>query len=245
MSQNQNKIYKAIVVDDERLARKELIKMLEEFNNVDVVGDADSVDSAVIQIEEKSPDIVFLDIQMPGKSGFDLLDEVDFNGTIIFVTAYDAYAIRAFEVNALDYLLKPVSHERLEKAISRVVSDMPNEIIITKGLELSDRLFLTIGNQMKFICVNSIVAILAEGDYTMLYLNDGSRGLVTKPMKEWETRLPIATFCRIHRSSIINTDYVEKVEKWFNYSYRIYLKHLDEPLVVSRRYAKKIKDQFS
>lgn len=234
----------ALVIDDEKLARRELISMLAYYPNIRIVGEADSVDKAIEQIDKHNPDLIFLNIQMPGKSGFDLLDMLEINAKIIFVTAFDDYAIRAFEVNALDYLPKPVSQERLTKSIERITEDITESTVSDKKLNYTDRLFIEYGNKTRFIKVNDITCIAADGDYSKLFLADGSYGLVSKTMKEWETRLPDNNFCRIHRSSIINIDYIQQIDKYFNNSYKISLKGIAEPLVISRRYAKKIKDIF-
>ncbi|MBI9069288.1 MAG: response regulator transcription factor [Salinivirgaceae bacterium] len=243
-----NKKYKVLVVDDERLARKGLINMLAEFPELELVGEAEDVPSAIIAIEELKPDLVFLDIQMPGQSGFDLIEQIDFPGKIIFVTAYDEYALRAFEINALDYLMKPVTNDRLKKSLERIEQEnQENEAISEKINELlnyNDRLFTTVGTKVQFIKINSIILIQSEGDYTYVTTNTATKGLVTKTMKEWEQRLPEKYFCRVHRNSIINTDFIEDMEKWFNYSYRVKLKGIEEPVIISRRYAKKLKDIF-
>jgi len=227
------------------LSRIELISMLKHFENIYVIGEADNVDLAIKQIEEHKPDLVFLDIQMPGKSGFDLLDEIEVEAKIIFVTAYDEYAIRAFEVNALDYLPKPVSQERLTKTVERIINNDPNKNLIAKKLKYTDRLFLEFGTQMCFLKISEIAFIAAEGDYSMVNLINGKKGLVSKSMKEWEERLPKDFFCRIHRSSIVNTEVIDKIDKYFNNSYKISLKGVKESLIISRRYAKKIKGLFS
>jgi two-component system LytT family response regulator len=245
MNKPEDKILSALIVDDERLARKELISMLNAFDNIEVKGEADSVSSAIKQISRLKPDLIFLDIQMPGKSGFDLLDEIQTNAKIIFVTAYDEYAIRAFEVNAIDYLPKPVSHERLAKTIDRILNQPPIEETPTKKLKSGDRLFLEFGSQIRFVKIRDIVCITAEGDYTTVKLSDGKKGLVSKPMKEWEIRLPEDDFCRIHRSSIINIEYIDKVEKSYNDSFTLFLKGIKDPLIISRRYGKKLKGLFS
>jgi two-component system, LytTR family, response regulator len=231
----------AVVVDDERLARKELISMLNEFKNINVLAEADSVKSASEQINLHQPDIVFLDIQMPGESGFDLLNQVDYDGAVIFVTAYDEYALRAFEVNALDYLLKPVVPERLNKSIERVMKGEAVPSASSKPWNYSDRLFIMVDDAMRFIKISSIVYIEATGDYSNMYTVERKKGLVFKTMKEWEERLPESSFCRVHRSHIVNIEYIDKVEKWVNYSYQIHLKGVEEPLILSRRYAKKLK----
>lgn len=244
MSKTPNKILSALIVDDERLSRIELISMLKHFENINVIGEADNVDLAIKQIEKLKPDLVFLDIQMPGKSGFDLLDEIEVEAKIIFVTAYDEYAIRAFEVNALDYLPKPVSQERLTKTVERIINNDPNKNLIVKKLKYTDRLFLEFGTRMCFLKISEIAFITAEGDYSMVNLINGKKGLVSKSMKEWEERLPKDFFCRIHRSSIVNTEVIDKIDKYFNNSYKISLKGVKESLIISRRYAKKIKSLF-
>jgi len=235
---------RALIIDDERLARREMIAMLSTYPVVQVVGQADSVESARTEIKRTNPDVLFLDIQMPRKSGFDLLNEIAFEGKVIFVTAYDTYAIRAFEVNAMDYLLKPVSPERLAASIQRLLENKPVPAPSFKNLNFDDPLFLTFGNQVKFIKVSSIAYITAEKDYSKVCLTDGRSGLVLKSMREWEQRLPGNFFCRVHRSVLINIEMVEKVEKWFNYSLHIYLRGVDQPVTVSRRYAAKIRERF-
>jgi len=245
MDQNENhKVLTALVIDDERLARKEMITLLEAHPHIQVVGQADSVVSAISEISKTNPDILFLDIQMPRKSGFDLLGEIDFDGRIIFVTAYDEYAIRAFEVNALDYLLKPVSPERLDITLKRLYDEMPQLNPSTKKLNYDDCLFLNFGIRLNFLRINQITAITAEKDYTLVYLMDGRSGLTNKPMKEWEERLPEKFFTRIHRSAIINIENIVKIDKWFNNSLKIQLPGLEKPLIVSRRYARLMKERY-
>jgi two-component system, LytTR family, response regulator len=234
----------ALVVDDERLARKDMIAMLQEYPEIQVVGEADGVDSATEAVHRLDPDLVFLDIQMPGQSGFDLLEKIEPRARVIFVTAYDQYALRAFEVNALDYLLKPVSPERLALALQRVRSEAVESAEDTRPLNHDDRLFLMIGNRFKFLKVDSITCIHAAGDYSEVHLSEGTKGLALKSMKEWENRLPPQYFIRIHRSAIINMDFVERIEEQFNYSLRVHLKGLGEPLHISRRYALRLKQRL-
>ena len=237
--------FRALIVDDERLARKELISMLVEYDNIYISGEAEDVPSAISRIKETNPDIIFLDIQMPGKSGFELLNEIKTEAKIIFVTAYDEYAIRAFEVNALDYLLKPLTHERLRNAIERVQSGQNEDGILIRELNYDDKLFLTLDSQLQFLKVSSILSICSAGDYTEVNLSGNTRGLTSKSMKEWEERLPEKYFCRVHRSTIINIEYVEKLEEWFNNSYRVYIRGIENPYLLSRRYAAKLRNKFS
>lgn len=245
---------KALVVDDERLARKSLINLLDKIDEVEVIGEADDVFSAVEAIKAHQPDVVFLDIQMPGATGFELLDHIDFEGRIIFVTAYDDYALRAFEINALDYLMKPVNNERLKQAVQRLDNDKQAPVTPAKEeqteskkhekLHYDDQLFTTLGTKMQFLKISHIVLIQSDGDYTNVFTQNGKHGLANKTMKEWEKRLPEHHFLRVHRTSIVNTEYIDSIEKWFNYTYRIKLIGIEEPVIISRRYAKKMKDLF-
>ena len=232
---------KALIVDDEPLARKDLISILSEFNQIQIIGEADSIDTAKEQIVIHTPDLIFLDIQMPGESGFDLLEFISSETEIIFVTAYDEYAFRAFEVNALDYLLKPVDGERIKQAIDRIYQSSQTKNKSNEKLEYADCLFLKLNNSYDFLRINKILTIAAADDYSEIYTNDGNKKLVFKKMQEWEDRLPEQHFCRIHRSTIINISEIKKIVPWYNQSYHVHINGLEEPLTMSRRYFKKIK----
>ena len=236
--------FTAILVDDERLARKELRSMLAEHEIINIVGEAETVAQAAELVQAKNPDVLFLDIQLPGETGFDLLEKITPACKIIFVTAFDAYAIRAFEVNALDYLLKPINPARLAQAVERLTSHEPAPAPPVRVLEYEDRLFIEVDERSRFLKVSDIVVISAMGDYSQIFLCDGQKSLVLKPLKDWEERLPAKHFARIHRSTIINVDYVERLESWFNRSYRIHIRQMAEPLVMSRRYAARFKTNF-
>ena len=147
--------YKAIIVDDERLARKEMRRLLAEFDEIAIVGEAENLTEAACLIEKEKPNIVFLDIQLSGENGFDLLEKIEQNFKLIFVTAFDTHAIRAFEVNALDYLLKPVNPERLAKAIQRLEEETDNSKKF-RPLEFDDRIFLELGSRTVFLKVCEI-----------------------------------------------------------------------------------------
>ena len=233
---------KALIVDDERLARKELILMLKDHPEIKIVGEADNVKSALELIEKETPDVIFLDIQMPGESGFELVNNGVIDKKVIFVTAYDEYAIRAFEINALDYLLKPVNPKRLQQSIERLHSTHYDDLPNTKKLEYNDRLFLSINSKQVFVKLENIIYIKAAGDYSEITTSNGIKGLTLKTMKEWETRLPDQYFTRVHRSTIVNMEYIEKLDEWFNNSLRVYLKGIEEPIIMSRRYAAKLKE---
>jgi two-component system, LytTR family, response regulator len=242
---NMEKKFKSIIVDDEDLARNDLKMLLSKFPAIEVVGEADNITSAVQLIEKTNPNLIFLDIQFPGETGFDLLNKIEIKSKIIFVTAYDEYAIRAFEVNAQDYLLKPVNPQRLAHTLERIEEDRDLVIEEKRKFSIEDSVFLEVNSKWQFIKITSIIKISSSGNYSEISTINGVKGLTTKSLKEWEIRLPESAFIRIHRSTIINIDYIEKVEPWFNYSYSVHLKGLNEPEVMSRRYVSKIKDRMT
>lgn len=238
-------ILNAVIIDDERLARRELRSLLADFAEISIIGEAENLTEAINLIQTNKPDVVFLDIQLQNENGFDLMEKVEKDFKLIFVTAFDAFAIRAFEINALDYLLKPVNPERLAKTLERLLEPEEKTEISLRKLEYEDRLFLDFGERSRFLKISTIKCICADGDYTQVFTEDGKKHLVTKSLKEWEDRLPEKYFVRIHRSTIINLEFIEKVETWFSRSYQIHLREMKEPLTVSRRYASQIKLKFS
>ncbi|MFT5596155.1 MAG: two-component system LytT family response regulator, partial [Flammeovirgaceae bacterium] len=162
---------KVLLIDDERLARKELSSLLEKHDNLEIIGEAQNADEAKELIEQLNPDLIFLDIQMPGKTGFELLEELESTPEVIFVTAYDDYAIRAFEVNALDYLLKPVDEGRLEHTLLRVqerLEKTEEDIIESENdspLTMEDQIFLKDGDKCWFVTLRDIRMFESEGNY--------------------------------------------------------------------------------
>jgi two-component system LytT family response regulator len=233
---------KAIIVDDERLARVNLKKLLEPHPKIEIVGEASSCQGAVDMINMFNPQLIFLDIQLSGETGFDLLEIIDNSIKIIFVTAYDEYAIRAFEVNAIDYLLKPVNPERLKVSIDRLINRAIAQKSEEKTYENSDSIYVRLNNySSRFIKISSITFIEPVGNYSKIVTIEGKHCLVLKTLKQWQEELPDNNFVRIHRSSIVNIEHVERIEKDSNTQHRAFLKNIAEPLEVSRRYAKKLK----
>jgi two-component system LytT family response regulator len=231
----------AIVVDDERLARRELVGMLRTHAEVAVVGEAASVDEAAALVRTVDPDVVFLDIQMPRRSGFELLEVADVRGRVVFVTAHDIHAMRAFEVNALDYLLKPVHPGRLAVAIARLVAAAEPPRPTATRLELDDHLFLSETRAARFVRVRAIICIRGAGDYTEIVLPDGKQLLSPRPLKEWEARLPAQSFARVHRTAIVNLEHVERVERATDDTFRVHLRGVPEPVPLSRRHAARLR----
>lgn len=239
------KNYRAIVVDDERLARNDLRLLLKNHTNIDVLDEASNGDEGIALIKKLKPDLVFLDIQMPGMDGFEVLEHISTDIKVIFVTAFDEYALRAFEVNALDYLLKPVNAERLQQSIERLDSQPDDHEAEPRELEYHDRLLLKLDTSLGFLKIATVVCITSAGDYSEVLCTNKKKVLVHKSMAEWDKRLPNAFFNRIHRTTIVNMEYVDRLEEWFNNSYRVYMKGIEEPYVMSRRYVTKLKQKLS
>jgi len=240
-------MHTAIIVDDERRARRELKQLLEEAHadQCRVVGEAATVREAVTLLKSHDPDVVFLDIHLASESGFDLLPLLDRTVTVVFVTAFDRYAIRAFEVNALDYLLKPVAPRRLAATLARLGRPAAASVpVVPESLGYEDRLFLRLNDRMAFIRVRDIVAIHADGDNSVLRLSDGRRARTRKSLREWVDRLPERDFVRIHRSTVVNLGFVERLEEWSHFSYRVYLRGLVEPLQMSRRWGARVRSRL-
>ncbi len=234
----------AVIIDDERLARVSLSRELSGFEEINIIGEASSIQTAVKVIEKLSPDILFLDIQLSDGSGFDLLERVDYKGKIVFVTAFDEYATRAFEVNALDYLMKPVSHERAERVVKRLTTgSQVNDHKKAGGFRYDDRIMIEQKKSINFIKLDTLVCIKAERDYTMLTDSTGKEYLVYENIGEWQKKLPDEHFARIHRNSIINFNYIEKAEKYGNTA-QIFLRNIRTPVTVSRGYYKLIKARY-
>ncbi len=236
-----SKKIKTIIVDDERLARKELKKLLQNHSSIEVIDDAANAQEALEKIESQKPDLIFLDIQMPEKTGFDLLEDLTYIPEVIFVTAYDEYAIKAFEVNAFDYILKPVDPQRLEQAIIKL--NIP-ETTNTKQTILSgeDQIFLKDGDKCWFVKLSDIRFFESEGNYVKVFFND-NKPLILKSLNNIEQRLNSKEFFRTSRKHIANLNWIEKVDPWFSNTLKLTLK-TGEEIEVSRRQTQKFKEMM-
>jgi two-component system LytT family response regulator len=234
---------KALIIDDERLARNEVRRLLAEFSWVSVVGEAENADEALTKIGELHPDLLFLDVQMPGKTGFDLLESVrDELPHVIFTTAYDEFALRAFEVNALDYLVKPITPERLGLALSRI-RDAGPQVVSDAPLRASDQVLVRDGTRCWFIPVRRIRLLESDGNYTRVYF-DSAKPLIYRSLSTLEQRLPSEVFFRINRQQIVNLDFIENIESWFSGGLKIWLRGGGE-CEVSRRAARAFRQKLS
>ncbi len=241
---------KALIIDDERLARNELKRLLENFPKIEVIGEAANADEAILMIGELKPDLLFLDIQMPGKNGFQLLEALEDEAPeVIFTTAYDEYALKAFEYNALDYVLKPIDLARLSEAINRVLDEavrQPDNMpqIERKALGENDHVFVKDGEKCWFVRLGKVRLFESMGNYVRLHFDD-QKPLVLKSLNSLEERLDVHTFFRANRKHIVNLQWVEKIEPWFSGGLLITLRGSGEKIEISRRQAIRFKDMLS
>ncbi|HJS54468.1 MAG TPA: response regulator [Chitinophagaceae bacterium] len=240
---------RAIIIDDERLARTELRKLLQDYPEVEVVDEAANADEGINKIDSLQPDLVFLDIQMPGKTGFDMLAELERAPHVIFTTAYDEYALKAFEVNALDYLLKPIEPKRLADAMQKlhvaetkenhIVPENFNQSILTE----SDQVFVKDGERCWFVKLSDIRLFESVGNYAKVFFG-GNKPLILKSLNALEERLDPKTFFRANRKHIVNLRMIDKIEPYFNGGLLLELKG-GEKIEVSRRQTVKFKEMMS
>jgi two-component system LytT family response regulator len=235
---------KAIIIDDERLARQELKNLLAVHKEIEVIAECSNADEAKEKIAALNPDVIFLDIQMPGKTGLELLEEISALPEVIFVTAYDEYAIRAFEVNALDYLLKPVQPQRLAETIKKLLNKESSDKKENNApLHEDDQVFVKDGEKCWFVSLKNVRLFESEGNYVRVYF-DTFRPLILRSLNSLESRLPEKAFFRASRKHIINLKWVESIETWFNGGLMVKLKGGQE-VEISRRQAVKLKDLMS
>ena len=237
---------KVVIIDDERLARNELRRMLGEFSDVEIIGEAANAAEGIEKIETLNPDLIFLDIQMPGKSGFDMLGMIDRAPHVIFVTAYDEYALKAFEVNALDYLMKPVEPQRLAEALLKVRQKNEEELTSYTNrsiLSEHDQVFVKDGERCWFVKLSDVRLFESVGNYAKVFFGT-NKPLILKSLNSLEERLDEKVFFRANRKHIINMRMIEKIEPYFNGGLLIDLAG-GEKIEVSRRQAVKFKEMMS
>ena len=240
----------AVIVDDERLARSELKKLLVDYPEIEVVGEAANVDEARKIIEELNPELIFLDIQMPVKTGFVLLEELERVPIVVFTTAHDEYALKAFEVNALDYLLKPIDPKRLSDAIQKLVFQDDRDLLVNEGrsenrnfLSDLDQVFVKDGEKCWFVKLAEIRLFESVGNYARVFFG-ANKPLILKSLNSLEERLDPKTFFRANRKHIVNLRMIDKVEPFFNGGLLLEIKG-GEKIEVSRRQAVRFKEMMS
>jgi two-component system, LytTR family, response regulator len=238
-----------LIVDDEKLARDLLREYLENFPNVEILGEADQGNDAIEKINKLKPDILFLDVQMPGMTGFDVLEEIEHEPHVIFTTAYDQYAIKAFEKNAVDYLLKPLDEERFRAAINRALKRKMTEQNNIEDLLLSMRaerkgpfeanIFVQKSEKLFNLAVDEIVYLEASGDYTII-TTKADQFVSSSGIGKLEEILNPDIFIRVHRSTIVNVNSLKEIERHFNGGMVVKMQN-GKSFPVSRTYAKLIR----
>jgi two-component system, LytTR family, response regulator len=235
---------KAIIIDDERLARQELKNLLSAHREVEVIAECQDVATAKEKILELKPEIVFCDIQMPGKSGLELAEEISGAIDVVFITAHDEHALRAFELNAFDYLLKPVQPERLAETIKKLsIKESASRLDNNTPLTEKDMVFIKDGDKCWFVRLSDIRLFESEGNYVRVYF-DTFRPLILRSLNSLETRLNEKQFFRASRKHIVNMSYIAGVEPWFNGGLNLKLNDGRE-VEISRRQAVKLKEMMS
>ncbi len=246
------KEFKTIIIDDERLAREELKNVLKDFVEINVIDEAQNGDEGIEKIHKLKPDLIFLDVSMPGMTGFEMLKRLEDIPNVIFVTAYDEYALKAFEVNALDYLLKPLDGDRLaetiEKLKQREEADFESEqssksIRGDRPLTLNDRVFIKDGEKCYFVKLEEVRMLESDGNYVKVYFGK-NRPLILRSLNSFEEKLDPSYFFRANRKFIINLEWIEHIENWFNGGLQVELRGGDK-IEISRRQAIRFKEMLS
>ncbi|MGB0838125.1 MAG: LytR/AlgR family response regulator transcription factor [Flavobacteriaceae bacterium] len=232
------KRYRTILVDDERLAREELKRSLKNHTAFEVIAEASHADQAKELIEKHSPDLIFLDIHMPEKSGFDLLEELSTVPEVVFTTAYDQYAVKAFEMNALDYLVKPLREERFDQTIEKVLLKLSkNETVENKVFDMEQKVFIKDGEQCHFIPLKDIYFIESMDNYARLYFGE-HKAMIKRSLNLLEEKLDPSIFFRANRSQILNTQFIKEIHPSFKQRINITLNSGKVVEVSSRQSAK-------
>lgn len=237
---------KTIIVEDSRLARNELKELIKRHPELEVIGEAENVDAAYVVINEMKPQLIFLDINMPGKDGFELLEMLDDVPVTVFTTAFDEYAIKSFEYNALDYLLKPINEKRFGDAVQKITDKINSDEetqVANHNLTEESQIFIKDGEKCWLVKISEIALFEIVGNYTRVYFRD-CKPLIYKSLNQIEERLPQNTFFRANRQQIINLKYIKSVDNWFNGKLKATMQNGAE-IEISRRQSSLFKDMLS
>ena len=240
---------KAVIVEDSRLARNELKELLKKHKDIELLGEAENVDQGFELIKETNPDLLFLDINMPEKDGFELLEMLDEVPITIFTTAFDEYAIKSFEYNALDYLLKPINQKRFDKSIEKVkgiLQETQNGVTTNAPearLHLQSQIFIKDGEKCWLLKIGEISHFEIVGNYTRVFFQD-QKPMLYKSLQQVEDKLPQEQFFRVSRQQIVNIGFIKEVIPWFNGKLKLSMQNGDE-IEVSRRQSYLFKDKLS
>lgn len=244
------KTIKTIIIDDERLAREELKHLLKDNFIIEIIGEAKNGEEGIQLCKNLQPDLIFLDISMPGMNGFEMLKKLEEIPNVIFITAYDEFALKAFEVNALDYILKPIDPKRLEEAIEKIENkdDFESNQNLTSRknrlLTLTDKIFIKDGEKCFFIELSSVRMFESDGNYVKVHF-DNKRPLILRSLNLLEEQLDPEFFFRANRKFIINIHKITSIENWFNGGLNVELEGSTDKIEISRRQATKFKETYS
>lgn len=237
---------KALIIDDSQLARQELKHLIKSFDTVQIIGEAENAEEAQALIEDLKPDLLFLDIQMPDKDGFELLTMLEDIPEVIFITAFDQYAMKAFDHNAIDYLQKPIKEDRLSLALEKAQEKIDlraSQEAKTQQLSLKNQVFVKDGESCWFVSLAEIRILEIMGSYTRIYFKD-QKPMIPRSLNYMEGRLDPEVFFRANRQQIINLQYIDRIEPWFSGTLKVYLKDGEE-IEVSRRQSIKFREIMS
>lgn len=238
---------KALVVEDSRLAREGLVRMLEQFEGIEVVGQADHPDSALALVERARPDVIFLDIHMPGATGFDLLEKLDYSPRVVFTTAHSEYAVRSFDYHTIDYLLKPISQDRLAVAIGKLKQEHDGPPASGREpvpvLDITSRMFVKDGDRCHLVTLESVRYVESCKNYVRIFFGD-QKAFVKKSLSSLEERLPRKHFFRVSRQHIVNLQSIDRIDESVGEGYVITMSDGKE-IEVSRRNAADLKEMLS
>jgi len=232
----------ALIVEDSRLARNELKELIKVHPEIEVIGEAENVDDAYNIISQNMPQILFLDINMPEKDGFELLEMLDHIPITIFTTAYDEYAIKSFEYNAFDYLLKPMNPERFAKTVNKVIEAVTSASDAKRDVTLDSQIFIKDGERCWMVKLKDISMFEVVGNYTKVFF-DKEHPMIYKSLNQIEEKLVVGTFFRANRQQIINLEHIQNVVPWFNGKLKVTLQN-DAEVEISRRQSIKFREQL-
>ncbi|CAL2095914.1 DNA-binding response regulator [Tenacibaculum sp. 190524A02b] len=239
-------IINAVIVEDSRLARNELKELIKDFSNINLIGEAQDADEGILLIKNTKPDLLFLDINMPEKDGFQMLEELDEVPMVIFTTAYNEYAVKSFEYNALDYLMKPINKKRFKSAVDKVSKKIASRTISelqTQKLSENSQIFIKEGEDCWLVKLYEITLFEIVGNYTRVYFQN-NKPLLYKSLNQIEEKLPNTYFFRANRQQIINTNHIVNITPWFNGKLKLEMKQ-GINVEISRRQSQNFKKLLS
>ncbi|HPN69018.1 MAG TPA: response regulator transcription factor [Saprospiraceae bacterium] len=232
-----------VIVEDSRLARNELKELIRPFDEIEIIGEAENVESALELMQNSPPQLLFLDINLPGKSGFELLELLDEVPKVVFTTAYDEFAIKSFEYNAFDYLLKPISIERFEKSMEKVIVAIEKERSRSEEKSIHSQIFLKDGDNCWLVKIADLELFEVDGNYTRVFF-ENHKPMIYKSLQKIIVTLPTNEFFRANRQQVINIRKISKITPWFSGNLKVTMNNGME-IEISRRQANAFKELLS